>query len=214
MYAIPTEEEYIQIKKLINILASHGFGQWANGEEYWQWSREYGRRLSENYGFTFFDGCSKVVAVSCDCPWVIKVDLNPNEGPSWNHNTYCEQEAENWIVALNSGMEQFFAATYFMEIINNVEYFIQEYVDCDEEEISSRCYDYCHSDHSEDEEYDDYDEYWDMSDEDRLFALFGCGIETHDLIDFCQSLYINDLHVGNFGEKANGQAVIIDYSGY
>ena len=53
-----------------------------------------------------------------------------------------------------------------------------------------------------------------MDDAERIFAIFGCGKEARELVDFCDQLRINDLHCGNFGETSDGRTVIIDYSGY
>ena len=216
MNTMPTEKEYAQVKELVEVLAKYGFGQWSEDYPYYEWWRDWHDELTANWGFSFFEGCTKVVAVHTDCPWVIKVNMDPLETFSWSKNSYCEQEAQNWLKAMNKGMEKFFAATYFFQTINNVEYFIQECVECDENIYDSRCYNYYYSGtcHDDDEEECYHEDYYEMDDDERIFAIFGCGEEARQLVDFCSQLRINDLHCGNFGETSDGRTVIIDYSGY
>ena len=215
MYAIPTEKDYNEVKEYIDILVSYGFGNWSDNWNYGQWVDEYKNYLADHYGFNFYDGCTKAVVTNADSKWVIKVDLDSG----WTHrgHTYCELEALNWIQILEAGFEKYFAATYFVEMVNGIEFFMQEYAENDESTYDSLCFSYYRSNSEkseEEDEYDCYSDYWDMSDEERLYAIYGCQNNTHELVDFCWSNHINDLHCGNFGETKDGRTVIFDYSGY
>ena len=213
MYAIPTEKDYNEVKEYIDILVSYGFGNWSDNWNYSKWVIEYENELADNYGFNFYDGCTKIVVTNADSKWVIKIDMDSD----WTHrgHTYCELEALNWIQILEAGFEKYFAATYFVEMVNGIEFFMQEYAEADESVYSSRCYDYYCSSRGEDEDEEDYcSDYWDMDDSERLVAIYGADYNTHELINFCWDMHINDLHCGNFGETADGRTVIFDYSGY
>lgn len=216
MYAIPTEKDYTEIKRLIDILVDHDFGNWDRGYTYFDWLNDWNDVLANNYGFTFYEGCTKVVAVNEDFhKWVIKINLGTDKGPH-NYESYCGEEALNWIAAVNAGLESYFAATYFIEVRNGIEFFIQEYAESNENEYDSRCYNYYQSNVlSLGEENTGYcEDYWDMDDSERLTAIYGDDSETHSLINFCWDTHINDLHCGNFGETNDGRTVIFDYSGY
>lgn len=222
MYTLPTEKEYKRIKEYIDILVNYGFRNWEDDNGYWKWLSENEEELTKHYGFHFYDGCTKVVVVCDNFGWVIKVDIRLNDYAA--PYTYCEQEALNWIAALEANLEDYFAATYFVDIINGVEFFMQEYAENDEDRYDSRCYNYYYSkpynpgeDWEEQEDriqtYGDYNEC--MDDEDRLVALYGSERETYRLINFCFSNAINDLHLGNFGNVlSDGRLVIFDYSGF
>ena len=56
-----------------------------------------------------------------------------------------------------------------------------------------------------------YQEVQDMTEEERIEAIFGCYMDS--LISFISKRNLNDFHGGNFG-FINGNPVLIDYCGY
>lgn len=130
---------------------------------------------------------------------------------------YCEREYTNYLAAVENGLEEFFAFTDYLGIINGLRFYIQERCDCDAEAVSSIVYNSVKEDYvNENNESEDvvseriWDVVYDLDDEAYVTYCFGFNEE---LIDFLGEYAINDLHEGNFG-YVDGQLVIIDFSGY
>lgn len=129
---------------------------------------------------------------------------------------YCEREYNNYLAAVERGLERYFPYTDFLCKIGRFSLYIQEEAVVDEESItdiwvsainesSGGCY--------EDNEEREYDSVWDYvddtSDEERIAMTF----KSDELENFCNEFVINDLHSGNFG-YINDRLVIIDFSGF
>lgn len=169
-------------------------------------------------------GCTKIVFIDCDndCEWVLKTNIKSDIQNEYYD--YCRKEADNFKMACETHVDDYFAACYFYKEVYGREFYVQELVDIDEESFSSSCYDYVSSRYSKDyEDIEDEDErndrineiFYDMADEDRIYAIF-CDIPTEKItaiVDFIDGMGINDLHTGNFGYRGD-QPVILDYSGF
>ena len=122
----------------------------------------------------------------------------------------------NYQLAIDAGVEDAFAACYFLDRIEGYDFYIEELVCVDEDTTDSRCYDYASSLCEEEEDVDVDEVYYDLCDEERVCAVFGAMEIKRKLLEFIVNYGINDLHAGNFGYR-NGdlsEPVIIDYSGY
>ena len=164
--------------------------------------REWGNFFRNNNEIEYYSGATKacVYVPNSDC--VIKFDLHLK-------THYCRTEAENYRKALEAGLGDYFAACEFLEEIDGVEFFVQEKVAADEDDISDNFRDYYDPVSSEYYDEDSLDE------NDRIYALLGCTTESMELVNFCSENEINDLHSGNWGFNWNSNHyVIIDYSGY
>jgi hypothetical protein len=68
------------------------------------------------------------------------------------------------------------------------------------------------------ENYEDIDEYYEavneefdnLYDDDVLYYIF----DDSKLVNFVHENELNDFHYGNFGYNADGNPVLVDYSGY
>lgn len=167
-------------------------------------------------GIVIKSGATKAVILSDDLEdWVIKINL-----PRCKAN-YCSLEARNYEYAEKEGIAQFFAETRFFKEINGIEFYLQRRADTKYvgDEIREIFYDYVSSEVLCADEYEDEDDFqdavdeyiYDMPDEDRFAAVFGCWEEN--IVDFLISNEINDLHDNNFG-RINGDYCLIDYSGF
>lgn len=176
----------------------------------------YAWKLSKKYaddGIIFTNGCTKFVVIFDDLNWVIKINID-------NVIDYCKLEADNYKKAIDANLAYYFASTYPLGHIQGYTLYAQEYAENDEDRFSSEFSTYVRdSDWFEDIEFEDEDDYesavWDaaynLTDSDRLEAIFGYD---SDLINFCYSNHINDVHEGNYGVKRDGTSVLIDYSGF
>lgn len=168
--------------------------------------------FAENFGFQYFHGASKACFFNEDelSDWVIKVDYRDN-----SHH-YSLIESENYRRAQENGLETYFAATYPLCERDGVSFFIQERVECDENEVFSKWFSLM-KEHFYPEDFDTKEEMnWtvadaveELSDIERVDLLFG----NQDLIDFLVDNRINDLHQGNFGFLED-RIVIMDYCGW
>lgn len=175
----------------------------------YSWEQEWSDYFANNYGVTEESGCTKSCFISTESDWVLKVRMPDNDC----YRDYCYDEAKNYQYAIEEGIEECFAACYFLNRIGGYDFYIQEKVDIDEEAIDSTCYIYA-SNQCGSNDYEDINElYWDMDDYERVTAVFGGTDFKARLIDFIDNYAINDLHAGNFGYR-DSFPVIIDYSGY
>ena len=199
---VPNKEEFEYMYWLAERIIESDF---FNYDSLYDWGQDWENYFADNYGVTLEFGCTKACFISTDSEWVIKLNTSDMD--------YCHDEAENYQRAVIRGIDECFAACYFLDHIGGYDFYIQEKVDVDEETTDSTCYTYasrqCNSD-----DYDDINElYWDMDDYERIIALFEDSIFKTQLLDFIDTYNINDLHVGNFGYR-NNSPVLMDYSGY
>lgn len=206
---------------MIEILDEYDFFGYSDVTD---WIFEYANKahFSSNTGITVEYGCTKAVFINDDCEWVLKTNIKKNIEDKYYD--YCRKEADNFKVACETHIDEYFATCYFYKEVNGREFYVQEMVAVDEESFSSSCYDYVSSRYSKDYEYIEDEEErsyridelsYDMPDDERICAIF-CDIPNDKIsaiIDFIDNMRINDLHVGNFGYRGE-QPVIMDYSGY
>lgn len=137
--------------------------------------------------------------------WVIKFPKNvtPEEQVKGGRWTACDREAEYYDVAVQKGLEDFFAECWkdsFELDGEEIPFYIMQRAVIDEDEV------YYLSDMGE--EY--------TGCEDAVWEAFGNAYGTdimNELAAFCEDYEINDLHEGNVG-FIYGNLVCIDYSGY
>ena len=113
--------------------------------------------------------------------------------------------------AKRSSIDRFFVpCEYIGEIFDNP-IFKMDFVEVDEEKVTSDIWSRCSDSMSNDEisEMLDYEE----GVVDALFPYY-YGSECELLFDFISSFDINDLHTGNIGYDADGNIKLVDYSGY
>lgn len=176
------------------------------------------RKVIDKYGLDFFYGVTKVCVTIKDFGWVLKVGrvcTNCDEPVN-----YCEIEADNFRRAINNNVADAFAATYQIGVIGGVPIFAQELVTINEDENSNRMYDYMASftpiDPDEtDEQYNERISEMvdvDMQELDIIYAML--GEDRDDVVYFCETFEINDLHRGNWGINSEGRCVVLDYSGF
>ena len=208
---IPTKQDFEDMYELAEAIMETSFFSY---DSLYQWEREWGDYMADHWGLTTESGCTKACFIPSDTTWVIKVDLPDNA--KWQSG-YCWQEAMNYQYAIQEGVEDAFAACYFLDRIEGHDFYIEELVCVDESTTDSACYDYAsriaESERDNGNEVDDDEIYYDLCDEERIMAIFGAMDIKHRLLDFISKYQINDLHVGNFGYRGDFP-VIIDYSGY
>ena len=202
---VPTYAEMNELHRLAEYILESNFFDYDN---LWDWEQDWNDYVADNYGLTVYSGCTKACFVSTDVDWVIKVNL-------CHDRDYCYDEAFNYQAAIDYGVEECFAACYFLDRIDGHDFYIQEMVDVDEETSENTCYDYARETCEEEDPTDDdvWDAYYDFDDYSRVNAIFRLANIKAKLIDFIYEYDIDDLHIGNFGYKGE-KPVIIDYSGY
>lgn len=155
---------------------------------------------------TFADGASKAVFINSNFEWVIKINL-PREEHNW-----CGREYENYRLAEEYGLTYYFASCEYLGEFEGIEFYAQEYVDCNEE-VDSEIYNSLkHRYDSSNMKYDEdclWDELDNLEADERVDLLYN----DEELVCFILERHINDLHCGNFGIKGD-HYVIIDYCGF
>lgn len=130
----------------------------------------------------------------------------------WN---YCELESEVYNLALETGVEEFFASTEFLCSINDIPVYVSEKMD-----NVTKGYDYS-SPEAEEENWRRAVNFvkgnkgTPFSTEYIDTLIRGYGEEkVQKLIDFVSSVGISDFHPGNWGYDKNYRIRLLDYSGY
>jgi hypothetical protein len=157
----------------------------------------YGTRDEDEDYVTWFNGAS-----------LCGVDTEPE----WN---YCELESVVYDLALETGVEEFFASTEFLCHVNDIPVYVSEKMD----NITDG-YDY--SNETEEEEawrraVDFVKEHKGASfSTTQIEALIrGYGEEKVErLVDFISNLGVSDFHNGNWGYDKDSRIRLLDYSGY
>ena len=192
---------------LVNTLLKMGLSEYFHSDkasnDLYDWFRE--NNLA-NMGFEYFSGATKCVLTHEEFDWVIKFRY-PGE-----KKDYCAKEYENYIAAEKAGFAYYFAACDYLCQHDDINFYVQERVECTED-VDSVIYENLLLEYKEEGSEYDEDNIWyeveDMESHDRMVALYG----NHDLADFVENHRINDLHNGNFGVIGD-HYVMIDYSGF
>ena len=157
-------------------------------------------------------GLTKMVIIDDNLDYVIKIPFAWVNG-SISMKDYCRIEAENYQRAVDACVDEYFAECFYggkfeCELDGEkvkVPFYLMEKVDCDEEKVTS---DIC-------SQLDDssYDCEYSSEAVEELFKLY-YGADEHDRVyEFCEKMFINDIHTANVGFR-NGRLVFVDYSGY
>lgn len=179
---------------------------------------QYGKRCIEDwfddmklgrYGFGASAGATKTCIWHRDLDsWVIKVGHIENVAKN-----YAKVEYENYCAAEEAGLGYYFPETVFLGEYGGQCFYVQQYAECDETEVTSEWYDRLRDQYEEDGEEYDCDSLWnmvyDLEDEEKAMLMFN----DRALCEFLSDYRIGDLHEGNFG-YIGGKCVIIDFSGY
>lgn len=217
-------EEKNEAKRLLMsmVFHSYAFQEYVNIEikptkriQYGIRERVYNELMSETC--TISTGASRMVIIPNYASFVIKCD-HPDYS-EWdryvqdrdNTSPFCEKESWVYEEAVRYGVSQYFAKEEFLCRIGNKDFYIQERVACDEDEVTRSAMD-CHGVSSRHDSY-----YYSMDSFERIEPLFEeCyGFdETCALNSFLDDNSINDVHEANVGFRSNGDIVIIDYCGY
>lgn len=222
----PTEKEINIALNIVDALCAEGLRNELVYSGHCIWAENEGEKILKDMGIRYNYGATKFVLVCEDLEnWVIKLSYEVSE--SFIEETgifnFCEREAENYEAACKKGLEQFFAATYKVGIVQDVNVYLQERVDPDNELFYAYFEEYVDERYSEcDREAENYwnmveEDIYDLGDEERLEAIFRQDYtveEIRELIEFCEDYDINDLHECNYGVTPDKRNVIIDFSGY
>ena len=218
------EREYLI--SLTEDLFAHGFKNaiipWCDEDIYDttdEWVNSHYHFLKDKHCY-LVHGMTRVVVINEDFPWVLKFNFK-NEKMRRDYNFL---EAKYYELACEEGIEEFFAATYFLKNIDDVDVYVQEKVEADEDAVSSSFFEYTLENYFSDrvvenEEDEDKlnDDAWDeansLDNEERIYAMIENYSDARRVVDFASKYQINDLHSGNWGYR-DAQPVLIDYSGY
>ena len=165
-------------------------------------------------------GMTRIVVICEDLPWVLKFNFQDKN----MRQDYNLLEATNYKRACEEGVEEFFAATYYLGVVDGIMTYAQEKVEANEDVVSSSFFEYTletyFSDRVVENEEDEdklNDDAWDeancLDNEDRIYAMIENFKDARRVWEFTDKYDINDLHSGNWGYRGK-QPVLIDYSGY
>ena len=178
----------------------------------------------ENYeGFRLYCGASKGVIIFDDYDFVIKMPLIDRDEAF----DYCLLEWRNYLHFKEIGLDRFFAEIDYVDKIGNTPIYIQEFVDCNEEEIEDEISEASYNNavevarHFGEEITEDWnnafwDDFFDLDSFDKaeIFLRESWGDDNFEYLETeFEDNYINDLHCGNFGYRGDF-LVVVDYSGY
>lgn len=192
--------------KLANILVENGIEEHLSQYDVEDW---YDDRELVNHNIWMSAGATKSCAgIEGLDGWIVKI--GHSSGVS---KDYARVEYDNYVMAEEAGLAHYFPYTDFLCECNGLEFYIQEFAQCDEDEITSEWHQRLSDIHEENGENIEDDWIWDevysLEDEEKISLMYN----NPELLDFLQEHRINDLHEGNFG-FINDRIVIIDFSGY
>lgn len=188
------------------------------------WLNEMNGEMCDIYDCecTFYCGATKGVIINANFNFVIKIPFK-----TYHHTNYCAIEYRNYCVAEKEQLDKMFAWTDYVGRWNGLTIYAQEWVDCDEDEVSDEAYGSAYQNWKENS-----GEYEDCENEDEAQEYFSdmwYGTDGYDKISdkiwsdwkslahqFEQFIYsnnCNDLHTGNWGFR-NDKIVCVDYSGF
>lgn len=157
--------------------------------------------------------------------WVVKVDMSQCEGSTAKEVTVYERTLKE-----APEFADFLCKTFYGGIVNEMPFYVMEYVECDEDEVIEigidewrRTEDYaywmedCYNNDVEpgDVEYEDFTYFED--DEQTSYYLKGLGYDwelVERFYEWMNHLDVNDLHTGNIGTRNDGTPAFIDFAGY
>ena len=168
-------------------------------------------------------GATKICFIPEESDWVIKLsfDMTDEFDPEEEEVDFCRREAYNYQKAVDQGLEEYFAATYKVGRVEDIDVYVQQKVVTDSYKIEDMFSSYVENVYEDDlVDYTDDEYNWavddyvnDLENTERIEAVFGDSEATCKLAIFIEKYEINDLHCANYG-FVNGVPVIMDYSGY
>lgn len=215
-----SESEKLQVYELVEDLINHGFKGAVNTvhghHNFYSWEEMYHDYLCRIHCVAVC-GVTRVVIVPDWLDWVVKVNFM-GSGITQNYNALEDQHFQ---LAVEAGLDRYFAATYFIDKVEGIEVYAQEKVKVDEESVSSSFFEYTLENYyrqAREEEDEDavneaaWEESIGLENEDRIYAMIEDG-GAEELVNFVFENDINDLHSGNWGYRGD-EPVLIDYAGY
>jgi hypothetical protein len=173
------------------------------------------RRANDNYfyfdfegkslGIELYFGATKAAIHVSDEPTIIKIGFSDYKVD------HAEREANIYTEACKKGVAEFFVPCHKIGKIYGSFIYEMDFVDADEELVTSDMWQKCSGTMSGEEISDAIDD--DDCYIENLFPFYYSEEEMSKLYDFLCELEINDLHSGNIG-YLDGRIVLIDYSGY
>jgi len=190
----------------------------------------------------FYGGATKGVIMNDELNYVIKLPfLYEKHFEDWNSKTqeyrkvwyepdadYCRIEWRNYAKAVEAGIGECFAPTYYVGKFRGCPVYVQEKCYCDEKLVSDASYDSawrewqehnsgCYHDNEEMEE-DFSNDFYAYESEDQISSLtYECwdAKVASKFWNFCEDMMIGDLHSGNWSYDDNDQSLrVVDYSGF
>ena len=185
-------------------LNSHLEPYGVRGAENWFFDNDMNR-----FGFGASGGASKICIWHDDLAnWVIKVGYT--YGVKMD---YAAKEYENYCLAEEAGLASYFPQTIYLGEFGGRPFYLQEWAECDTNQVSSEWYERLRDQYDEEGEEYDCDCLWDeiqcMDDDQKAFLTF----RDNELCHFLWDNHIGDLHEGNFG-YIGSRMVIVDFSGW
>ena len=221
-----TEYEQTVLNETIDILLKLNIAEPTNHKEFGgmrfsEWTWENYEILRDN-GIYCDSGATKMVFIVDGLEdWVIKVPFLFSEKTApgnFRHCDACSAEAKVFTEAVDSGLQEYFAACYHYKTVGDIPFYIQEKADCNPDNNEDILFDKVSTSYNR-EDYDSEDAYYsaihcevdEMGDEERLDAFFGDWVGK--LMNFLFDRELNDFHCANLG-FIGLRPVLIDYSGY
>ena len=189
-------------------LLNRGLKEAIDERKYAKWQEN---QLEESHA-----GYTKIVFLPAALPnWVIKTDIN--------NFHLCRREVENYKLAEEMNLADYFAETFYLCEKEGLYFLIQRRGDMETalSTVQKAFYDsiidtykpWNENETPEEREENISEMCDDMWDSERIFAIYGSEDRCDDLIDFIEIRMCNDLHSGNFA-MINGEIVMVDFSGY
>ena len=141
------------------------------------------------------------------------IDIYEWSNVSVSENDYCAAEAAIYSIACEYGIEKFFAGTWFVTDVDGVSIYVSERIPDKYRKtatVPNGSYERIKND-------DNFKELFELQLEcDVVYQMiskytYSAAIK---LADFLIANAIGDLHDDNIGTRANGDVVIVDYSGF
>ena len=175
----------------------------------------YDEKTREIEGLKCNEGASRAVLIFDDFDYVIKIDFSDMADEKYD---FCDNEVYNYISAVSYNVSQYFAETWYGGRFEGVPFYLMEKAAINEDEINDDIDSGSLANKSilSDESLEKSFPYMDCNTKSTitdLFINYYDEEEIHELLDFCYSYAINDIHNENVGYIDN-KPVIIDYAGY
>lgn len=204
--------EYIIAKKIIKSLCEDtdiiAYAKGISGIDEYDIKRQISSMPESNY----YQGMTKGVVHNTELlpGWVIKFDIHKPILYRDQVYSYCELEYHFYREAVHTGFDKYLATDKYICSIDNIKFYLMEYVYCDENEIESLWLENA----LESGEYEDSNEAYESIRDYDTYDTLMCTYGDANFASWAYSKGITDLHSGNFGYTSDNTLLIIDFSGF